>query len=83
MTTFQRKQVQKLPSCACDIFFRSSALQTPLWHEAHQPLLDNDAAGSIKHSLGSPIATLDSLMGLVVAQEVIALLCDQTQARGD
>lgn len=51
-------------------------------HESHQPLLGNDAVGAIKHSLGSPVATLDCLMGLLVEEEVIALLCDQTPDGG-
>lgn len=64
-------------------FFSSYALQMPQWHEAHQPLLGNDAVGAIKHSLGSPVATLDSLMGLLVEEEVMALRCDQTPDGGD
>lgn len=51
-------------------FFSPFALQTPLWHETHQPLLDNDAVGAVKHSLGSPTATLDNLTGPLVEGEV-------------
>lgn len=64
-------------------FFFPFALQMPQWQEAHQPLLDNDTAGTINHSLGSPIATLDGPLGLQVEEEVMALLCDQTPDGGD
>lgn len=63
-----------------NIFRTFSALLNLSWHEAHQPLLDNNAVRAIKHGLGSPTATLNNLTGILVEEEVTELLCDEAPA---
>lgn len=76
---FQTKH-KKITLTYLGLFFSFSALLNLSWHEAHQPLLDNNAVRAIKHGLGSPTATLNNLAGVLVEEEVTELLCDEAPA---